>query len=84
MYCGWEVKADMACLQVKLCVAVPKRSRKKTFGIQRRFPNVQVYFHFTLQTNGQMPAKTHSAFRLHRGGGTCSNDIIKHCRGHVD
>jgi len=25
MLCGWGVKAGMACLQVKLCVAIPER-----------------------------------------------------------
>jgi len=28
MLCGWEVKEGMACLQVKLCVAISERFRK--------------------------------------------------------
>jgi len=28
MLCGWGVKAGMACLQVKLCVAISERFRK--------------------------------------------------------
>jgi len=27
MLCGWGAKAGMACLQVKLCVAIPERFR---------------------------------------------------------
>ena len=32
MLCGWGVKAGMACLQVKLCVAIPERFGK-CYGI---------------------------------------------------
>jgi len=31
MLCGWGVKAGMACLQVKLCVAISERCRKYTW-----------------------------------------------------
>ena len=43
MLCGWGVKADMACLQVKLCVAIFERFRK-CIGMQRRITNIHVYF----------------------------------------
>jgi len=39
MFCGWEVKADMDCLQVKLCVAICEHFRLKAL-----YKNVQVYF----------------------------------------
>jgi len=28
MLCGWGVKAGMACLQIKLCVAISENFRK--------------------------------------------------------
>jgi len=45
----WNSEAGMACLQVKLCVAIPERC-KKCIGIQRRFTNVQVYFYFFISS----------------------------------
>jgi len=45
MLYGWGVKAGMACLQVKLCVAISERFRK-CIGISRHFTDVHVYFYF--------------------------------------
>ena len=34
MLCGWGVKACMAWLQVKLCVAIPERFRKRIWYLK--------------------------------------------------
>jgi len=47
MLCGWGVKAGMACLQVKLCVAVSERFRKCNWYLKALYTNVHVYC-FTL------------------------------------
>jgi len=46
MRCGWGVKAGMACLQVKLCVAISKRFRKCIWYLKalHKYPGL---LHFT-------------------------------------
>jgi len=45
MLCGWGVKAGMACLQVKLCVAISEHFGKcYNVVFKSALQNVQVYF----------------------------------------
>ena len=48
MFCGWEVKAGMACLQVKLCVAIYERFGKCNWYLEALYkcPGL-LYFYFT-------------------------------------
>ena len=51
MLCCWGVKADVACLQVKLCVAISERFRKCICYLKVLYscPGL-LYFTFTLHT----------------------------------
>ena len=53
MVSGWGVKAGMACLQVKLCVAVSERLRKHTWYLKALYkcPDLLLlYFYYIFQS----------------------------------
>jgi len=49
-YAGWEVKAGMTCLQVKLCVAISERFGKYVSYLKALYKCPGLLFHFTLFT----------------------------------
>jgi len=48
MLCGWGVKAGMACLQVKLCVAISERFRKYIWHLKglHKCPGLLILVYF--------------------------------------
>jgi len=44
MLCGWEVKGGMACLQVKLCVAISERFRKCSWYLKALYKSPGLLF----------------------------------------
>ena len=46
MLCGWGIKAGVACLQVKLCVAISERFRKYVWYLKALYKCPGFYFFY--------------------------------------
>jgi len=77
MLCGWGVKAGMACLQVKLCVAISERCRKYTWLFKGAL-QMSRFTLLTLLTSNRHKVRKKTAYKIKMDGVKLKINTVSH------